>query len=149
MRPTRSDTLLRVAVIIAERSTCNRLSVGAVVAREGRILTTGYNGPPSGMPHCNHPPQDVFSKYINQANENPACTAAVHAERNALAFAARYGMATDGAEMFVTHSPCLNCAQSIIQAGIIRVYYGTEFRSLDGLDLLEAAGIETHYGPEQ
>jgi dCMP deaminase len=148
MRPSRSQTLLDVAALIARRSTCNRLSVGAVVAREGRILTTGYNGPPSGMPHCDHPPGEVIRKYINlTAKDTGSCTAAVHAERNALAFAARYGMATDGAELFVTHSPCLNCAQSIIQAGIVMVYYGLEFRDLSGLDLLEAAGVETHYGP--
>lgn len=136
MRPSRSETLLNVAAIIAKRSTCNRLNVGAVVARDGRILTTGYNGPPSGMDHCDHEEFEV------------QCNLAVHAEANALAFAARYGMSTDGAEMFLTDSPCHNCAKLIINAGIVRVYYSNEYRLTHGVDLLEDAGVETHYGPE-
>lgn len=135
MRPTRSATLLEVASVIARRSTCNRLNVGAVVAREGRILTTGYNGPPAGMSHCEH-----------ELHEGP-CQIAVHAEANAVAFAARYGMSTDQAELFLTHSPCHTCAKLIINAGIVRVYYLIEFREPHGLDLLEMAGVETHYGP--
>jgi len=135
MRPTRSETLLDVAEIIARRSTCNRLNVGAVVARDGRILTTGYNGPPSGMDHCEHEEFEI------------QCNLAVHAEANALAFAARYGMSTDGAEMFLTDSPCHNCAKLIINAGIVRVYYSKEYRLTHGVDLLEYAGVETHYGP--
>ena len=136
MRPSRSQTLLEVAAVIANRSTCTRLHVGAVVARDGRILTTGYNGPPSGMGHCEH------EEFETQ------CKVAVHAEKNAIAFAARYGMATDGAEMFLTDSPCYDCAQTIIQAGIVRVYYSREYRLTHGVDLLEDAGVEAHYGPE-
>lgn len=136
MRPTRDQTLLQVANVIAERSTCTRLNVGAVIAREGRIMTTGYNGPPSGMPHCDH----TVAERIVQP-----CTAAVHAEANAIAFAARYGMATEHAELYVTHSPCGTCAKLIVNAGIVRVAYGVEFRDLTGLDLLESAGVETFY----
>lgn len=132
MRPSRVDTLLRVAAVIAERSTCNRLNVGAVVARDGRILTTGYNGPPSGMDHCEHEEFEV------------QCNLAVHAEANAIAFAARYGMSTDGAELFVTHAPCHNCAKLIINAGILRVYYSIEYRLTHGTDLLEDAQVETY-----
>ncbi len=132
MRPTRDQTLMRVAVIIAQRSTCNRLNVGAVVAREGRILTTGYNGPPSGMNHCSH------------ESEAP-CDDSVHAEANAIVWAARYGMSTNDCELFVTHSPCVNCAKLIINAGLVRVVYGVEYRDPAGLDLLEAASVETFY----
>lgn len=129
---------MNVVGLIAERSTCDRLSVGAVVARDGRILTTGYNGPPSKMPHCIH-----FENLDNKPD--PPCDRAVHAEANAIAFAARYGMSTDGSELFVTHSPCITCAKLIINAGILRVYYGVEYRSLDGLTLLESASVETFY----
>lgn len=135
MRPTRHQTLLTVAAVIAQRSTCNRLNVGAVVAREGRILTTGYNGPPSGIDHCQH------EEFETQ------CNLAVHAEMNAIAFAARYGMATQGAELFVTHAPCHNCAKLIINAGIVRVYYTMEYRLTHGVDLLEDANVETYCEP--
>lgn len=122
-----------VAHTIAHRSTCNRLDVGAVIAREGRIIATGYNGSPSGMPHCDHDGQALSS-----------CSITVHAESNGIAFAARYGMPTEQAELYVTHSPCLTCAKLIVNAGIVRVVFGLEFRDLSGLDLLEAAGVETY-----
>ena len=88
----------------------------------------------SGMDHCEH-----------EEWENP-CEIAVHAEANAIAFASRYGMATQGAELFVTHAPCHTCAKLVVNAGIVRVYYSHEFRSMHGVDLLEQAGVETHYG---
>lgn len=137
MRPTRDQTLMQVAHTFAERSTCNRLHVGAVIAREGRVIQTGYNGPPSGMVHCNHPKSEMGTGF--------SCPVAVHAEINAIAFAARYGMATEHAELYVTHSPCPTCAKLIINAGIVRVAYAVEFRDLAGLDLLESAGVETFY----
>lgn len=138
-RPRRWEMLLDVAEVIARRSTCNRLHVGVVVAREGRIQTTGYNGPPSGMDHCDHPRGDY------QGPHTQPCLYAVHAEANALVFAARYGMATDGAELYCTHAPCLNCAKLIVNAGIRIVWFRQEFRDMSGVELLERAGLEvTH-----
>jgi dCMP deaminase len=134
-RPTRDELLVHMTHAVSERSTCNRLNVGAIIARQGRMITSGYNGPPSGLPHC-----------VHAAMDGTPCHDAVHAEANAIAFAARYGSSTEGAELFVTHSPCVSCAQLIVQAGIVRVVYSQEYRSLDGLDLLEKAGIETYYG---
>jgi dCMP deaminase len=128
MRPTREETLLQVAGLFAQRSTCSRLSVGAVIARDGRILTTGYNGSPAGMAHCEH-------------EKDEPCAAAVHAEMNAIAFAAREGVATNGAEMFLTHAPCLNCAKLIINAGIVMVYYRSSFRDMNGVHLLKEANV--------
>lgn len=130
-RPSRSEVLMEKAFSTAKRSTCNRLHVGAIVAREGRDITSGYNGPPSGFPHCEH------------EDWEGSCKLAVHAERNAIDFAARYGgHGTDAAELFVTHSPCHDCAKDVIQAGIICVYYAIPFRDTHGLDLLNYAGIE-------
>lgn len=131
-RPTRAETLLEVAEVIAHRSTCSRLSVGAVVAREGRILTTGYNGAPAGMDHCRH-------------TADEPCPITVHAEANAIAFAARYGMSTDGAEMFITHAPCYTCAKLIINAGIVMVYYGEAFRDMSGVNLLHQAKVGVYW----
>lgn len=132
-RPSRADVLMEQAFSQARRSTCSRLHVGAIIALEGRHITSGYNGTPAGLPHCQH-----------GGGPNDRCDGgAIHAEKNAIAFAARYGgHGTDGAELFVTHSPCRECAQLIIQAGIICVHYAIAFRQTDGIELLEDAGIE-------
>src|SRR4051812_14091830 len=116
-RPSREEVLLDVALTIARRGTCERAQVGAVIARDGRILATGYNGPPSGLPHC-----DEGCSPMDRAAEN-GCSRAVHAEANAIAYAARHGIATDGADLVCSHLPCLKCAELIINAGILRLFY--------------------------
>lgn len=121
---------MAIAHIFAQRSTCNRLHVGAVIARDGRILSTGYNGPAAGMPHCEH----------DMTAEEP-CQVAVHAEANAIAWAAREGVATNNAQLYVTHSPCIHCAKLIINAGLTIVYYGELFRDVAGIDYLKEAGL--------
>lgn len=120
--------LLDVANVVAGRSTCSRLHVGAVLARDGRILSTGYNGAPTGAEHCAH------------VDDQP-CATSVHAEANALVFAARHGVATDGAQLYATHAPCAGCAGLIVNAGIRAVVYAQPYRSAAGLDRLRAAGI--------
>lgn len=100
------------------------------------------------MPHCNHnrctcpldPPPGDLSFY--QCPMHGACRTAVHAELNALMFAAKYGLATDGGELHTTHQPCLNCAMAIVNAGIIRVVYENPYRDNGGLDLLKAADVQ-------
>lgn len=131
-RPTRHDMLMGVAQVIATRGTCNRLSVGAVISREGRILSTGYNGPPAGLPHCQHDATEV---------DNKPCVDAVHAEANSVAFAAKHGVSTAGAEAYVTHSPCINCAKLLINAGISQVIFRIPFRDLSGVALLYQANV--------
>src|SRR5687767_3879721 len=110
MRVSRDQMLMEVAQAVAKRGTCSRKQVGVVVARDGRVLVTGYNGTPAGMAHCRHDYQT-----------GEPCIDSVHAEANAIAFAARHGAKLDGAEMFTTYSPCLACAKLIINAGIVRV----------------------------
>jgi dCMP deaminase len=119
--------MLRVAREVAARSTCARLRVGAVVAVNDRIASTGYNGAPRSIPHCDCEP----------VGDRP-CDRSVHAEANALLFA---GQATVGATLYVTHSPCLACAGMIINSGITTVVYAQPYRSGAGLDQLAAAGI--------
>lgn len=128
-RPARHDTLLSTAFLWAERSTCDRRKVGCVISRDGRILVQGYNGAPAGMPHCDYP---------HEPNE---CLA-VHAEANAIAFAARWGVMLEGAILTCTDEPCLNCARLIINAGITQVSYARPYRLHDGLALLRDAGIK-------
>lgn len=129
MRPTRDDVMMQYASIMATRSTCNRLAVGCVIAQEGRPLSTGYNGPPAGRPHCKHKPK------------SDPCVSAIHAERNAIIWAARKGVAIEGADLYVTHMPCLSCAGDIIQAGISSVWYASAYRDRGGVDLLIDAGV--------
>lgn len=136
----------------AEHSTCPRLAVGAVVSRDGRSFSTGYNGAPAGLPHCDHSACTCRYKESYVLGGDPlcpkhgACRTAVHAELNALMFAARFGLPTEGAEIHTTHQPCLNCAMAIVNAGIIRVVYLHPYRDNGGLDLLIAAGVTAQKG---
>lgn len=123
---------LAVAHIIADAGTCSRLHVGAVLVYARRIISTGYNGAPSGMYHCLHPQP-----------EEQGCSRAVHAEVNAIAFAAKSGVSTDGSVLYTTDSPCVACAQLIVNAGVKEVKYGIEYRDPSGLELLREAGIRT------
>jgi len=150
MRPSRDELLVEHARVVAQRSTCSRLSVGAVVSRDGRILVTGYNGAPAGMPHCNHDCDCGYpgeggllfeGKHLSNCAGEAPCTVSVHAECNAIAYAARLGIAVEGAQLTTTHSPCLSCSQLIINAGITRVLYNFEYRDKAPLDLLRSAGI--------
>lgn len=150
MGSSRDETLMGVAELWSAHSTCSRLAVGAVISRDGRSLSSGYNGAPKGLPHCNHSVQVCFCASGNPLDyegllrdcpAHGACRTAVHAELNAIAFAAKYGMSTDGAELHTTHQPCLNCAMAIINAGIIRVVYLHPYRDRAGTDLLKAAGV--------
>lgn len=134
LRPEMDEVLIHVAHAMAARATCSYLHVGAIVAREGRILTSGYNGAPAGMPHCDHAPR-VPGEPVTP------CTTAVHAEANAVAFAARYGTALDGGTMYTTVSPCVACAQLIINSGINRVVTDSLYRDETGWNMLLLANV--------
>lgn len=146
MRPTRDELLLEHAEIVARRGTCSRLQVGAVLARDGRLLVSGYNGAPAGMPHCNHTCTCGDSELMRVPHwdgcpADGACTISVHAEANCIAYAARLGIPTLGADLVTTHSPCNACAQLIINAGIASVIYTWEYRLVEPLHLLRSAGV--------
>lgn len=146
-RPTRSRALMDTAFIWAARSTCDRLQVGCVIHREGRILTQGYNGAPAGLSHCDHrcncnkASTMLGGVHTPGCNSTLPCTRSAHAEQNAVSYAARYGVELKGARAVVTHQPCLSCAQTLINAGIQAVTYCEPYRLQDGLDLLHEAGI--------
>ena len=165
-RPSRDHVLMEHAKLVALRGTCSRLQVGAIVAREGRILVTGYNGAPAGLAHCDHDcrcpkvrcthgpqsfnpgcPHDQTGTGVQHQSNCPqvvACTTAVHAEANAIAFAARYGMSLDGGTLYCTDTPCIPCAQLMINAGLTEVHYIREYRDSRGLELLRAARLTVH-----
>lgn len=150
-RPSREHVLMDTARLWAARSTCSRLHVGCVVARESRILTTGYNGAPSGMPHCNHectcpPGYDHTDRGRGEVHKFGCkvlepCTISVHAEANAIAFAARYGLGLEGAFLYTTHMPCPNCCMLIVNSGIAAVVWDQDYRDESGLKLLEAGRV--------
>lgn len=128
-RPSLDDTWSRVARVIAERGTCSRLRVGAVLTRDTRVIATGWNGAPAGMPHCSHD------------GTEDRCLVSTHAERNVIGFAARYGISTDGTTMYLTHAPCLDCASVLIAAGVVRVVFASLYRSDAGVEVLRRAGV--------
>lgn len=147
---------MSIARLTAAQSTCDRKNVGAVIALDGRIIGTGYNGAPAGMPHCDHSctcqfpngefefNPDTLGRPMNHTEQCPRikpCTVAVHAEANVIAFCAKYGLKTSGATLYTTLSPCYTCAQLIINAGINRVRYANAYRDPSGLQLLFDAGV--------
>jgi dCMP deaminase len=110
----------------------------------------GYNGAPAGLLHCNHDCDCGWEPHMAAKGAGhqtwckavTPCLRAVHAEQNAISFAARWGVGLEGAELFCTNQPCLACAQTIINAGIVKVIYAEPYRLRDGHELLEEAGIE-------
>lgn len=148
-RPTRDEVLMRQAQIVAERSTCPRAHVGVVIAHEARVVSQGYNGAPAGMAHCNHAcycGNPDLTRDHTKCRETTGCVVAVHAEANAIAFAAKHGVATLGAHLFTTMAPCMPCSQLIINAGIVRVVFAKEYRYDDGIALLMEAGVMVVFG---
>lgn len=121
---------LRMAQIWAENSYCKRRQVGALIVKDKMIISDGYNGTPSGFPNVCENEEGLTFPYV------------LHAEANAITKIARSGNNSDGATLYVTDSPCIECAKLIIQAGIVRVVYARSYRLSDGIDLLREAGIE-------
>ena len=124
---------LRMAHIWAENSYCIRRKVGALLVKDGTIISDGFNGTPSGFENICEDENNVSKPYV------------LHAEANSITKIARSSQNSDGATLYVTASPCIDCAKLIIQSGIRRVVYGEKYRLDDGIRLLERAGIETTY----
>ena len=126
---------LRMARIWAENSYCERLKVGALLVKGKMIISDGYNGTPSGFPNVCEDEDGRTHPYV------------LHAEANALTKVARSSNSSEGATLYVTASPCMECAKLIIQSGIKRVVYSEEYRLPDGLELLRRAGVELTHIP--
>ena len=126
---------LRMATIWSENSYCERRKVGALIVKNKMIISDGYNGTPSGFENVCEDDNNVTKPYV------------LHAEANAITKIARSSNNSDGATLYVTDSPCIECSKLIIQAGIKRVIYSREYRLSDGIDLLRKAGIEVTFLP--
>ena len=143
-RISRDEMFIKICQVVAQRSTCLRSQVGAVIVKDNRVVSMGYNGPVSGMPACNQPDplQEVLLRSgalqpLGTECMGPNCTRSCHAETNAIAFAARAGVSVEGCTM----SPCINCAKVIVNSGIKCLKYLEEYRDTSGLELLKSAGI--------
>lgn len=134
MRPDWDSYFMKIAFAVSERSTCDRAFVGSVLVLEKRILTTGFNGSPSGQPHCEE---------IGHLMVDGHCVRTIHAETNAIIQAALHGVSTRGAACYVTHFPCINCTKALINAGITRLVYSSAYRiDENAVNFLKAAEIE-------
>lgn len=128
---------LRMARIWAENSYCDRRKVGALMVKDRTIISDGYNGTPAGFENVCEDDSGVTKPYV------------LHAEANAITKVARSGNSSEGATLYITASPCLDCAKLIIQAGICRVVFSELYRITDGIDLLRRAGVEVHHLAEK
>lgn len=129
------ERYLRMARIWSENSYCRRRKVGALLVKDKMIISDGFNGTPSGFPNVCEDDTDHTYPYV------------LHAEANAITKVARSNNSSEGSTLYVTASPCIECAKLIIQSGIRRVVFSELYRMADGLDLLQRAGIETVYIP--
>ncbi len=128
---------LRMATIWGENSYCERRKVGALIVKDKMIISDGYNGTPSGFENVCEDENGLTKPYV------------LHAEANAITKIARSGNNSDGATLYVTDAPCIECAKLIIQAGIRRVVYAREYRLADGIDLLRRAGIDILFANDE
>jgi dCMP deaminase len=124
---------LEMAAVWGKNSYCKRRQVGAIIVKDRMIISDGYNGTPSGFENVCEDEQGLTKPYV------------LHAEANAITKVAKSNNSSEGATLYITTSPCVECAKLIIQAGIIRVVYSNQYRITDGIDLLRRAGIEITY----
>ncbi|MEN8250275.1 MAG: dCMP deaminase family protein [Bacteroidota bacterium] len=144
-RPEFDDIYMELAVKIAQRSHCVKRHVGAVLTKDTRIISVGYNGPPAGTVNCD----EEYPETGCALDSHGSCSLAIHAEQNAILYAAKNKVSIEGSTLYVSLSPCLSCARIIYAVGIVRVvYYNSyaEYKGLpsdEGLDFLNKFGVKT------
>ncbi len=125
---------MAIARIVATRGTCDRLYSGAVLVKDKRIISSGYNGSPPGLPHCHE---------VGHLMEEGHCVRTIHGEHNAILQAATIpGASTDGSTMYTKYAPCIHCAKYVVAAGIKRVVVGKVYRNAKAVDYLKSAGLQ-------
>jgi dCMP deaminase len=132
---------MKIAYLVATRSTCIRRKVGAVIVKDKRILSTGYNGAPSGLLHC----LDIGclrDKMNIPSGERQELCRGLHAEQNAIIQGAMYGVSLMGSTIYVTNQPCITCAKMLIQAGIVKIIYQGDYPDTFALELLKEAKVD-------
>jgi dCMP deaminase len=139
-RPSFDQMYMAIALIVGKRSTCLRGQIGAVICKDTRIISIGYNGAPSGMAQCNQEGCIIDT-------QRGGCIRTIHAEQNAIAYACRIGIPMERATLYVTLSPCIDCAKLIIASGIKRVVYYEAYRKGYAIDFLIQSGVQVEHLP--
>ena len=132
-RINRTQLYFGTVDLLSRRSTCLRGNVGVVAVLDNRIVATGYNGSPKGLPHCDS----------KTCKPGEPCQNSIHAEANLVSFAARYGIALNGVTIYCSYLPCKKCAELLIQSGVKEIFYKYDYRDKSGLLLLNKCNIKT------
>ena len=141
-RPNWDEYFIHVIEVIAERSTCDRGKSGALIAKDNRILATGYVGSPPGMPHCDDIGHEMVTVTDDKGNATEHCVRTIHAEYNALSQAAKFGVSVNLATMYSKMVPCYSCATAIVGAGLVRVVTAKDYHvSARSKELFQKRGI--------
>jgi len=141
-RPDRDEYFMSLAFLASERSTCTRRAVGAVIVKDGHVLATGYNGPPSGMKHCDQMGCLREDLSIPSGERHELCLG-LHAEQNAIIQAAREGKCIEGAVIYVTNRPCSVCAKMIANSGIREVVFANDYPDMLSDFIIRETGLRT------
>lgn len=142
MKPTFDHIFMNLATDLAKRSHCVKAQVGAVLAKDTRIISIGYNGPPSGTHNCD----EEFPEQGCPRDSKGSCSLALHAEENAILYAVKNGANLEGATLYTTLSPCLPCARLIFSAGIKQVYFDKSYAAYKGLPSDEGVDFLNKFG---
>jgi dCMP deaminase len=140
-RPSWHQYFLTITRQVAERSTCTRAKVGAVIVRDKNILASGYNGSPAGLPHCIDVGCLVYTSQTPSGEVEENCFRTIHAEINAIAQAAKNGSSISDADIYITHTPCIHCFKVLINTGIRRIFYEREYKLHTLRELLEYTDV--------
>ena len=140
-RPSWQEYFAEIALLVSSRSTCLRRKVGAVLVRNKRLLTTGYNGAPSGVAHCLEVGCLRDQMGVPSGERHELCRG-LHAEQNAIIQAATHGISIEGADLYCTNLPCIICTKMLLNAGIRRVFYLDGYADEMSLAMMEEAGVE-------
>ena len=135
------EYFMSVAHLISRRATCTRGHIGAVIVRDHNILSTGYNGAPSGLPHCNDTNCRIYRSTHPDGTVEENCVNTIHAEINAIAQAAKHGVSIKDADIYITASPCIHCLKVLINVGIRTIYYEKPYKIENISELLRLSGI--------
>ena len=141
-RPSWDEYFMQMAELTAQRSTCLRRQVGAIIVKEKHIIATGYNGAPKGLPHCEELGGCLREKLEIPSGERHELCRALHAEQNAIIQAATLGQSIEGATIYITHQPCIICAKMIISAGISRIVIRRGYPDEMSRGMLREAGLK-------
>ncbi len=145
MRPSWDKYFMDLLELIKTRSTCMRRQVAAIIVRDKQIISTGYNGAPRGVFHCDQVGCLREKMHVPSGERHELCRG-IHAEQNAIIQASIHGVSIENSEIYITDSPCILCSKMLINAGIKRIVYKGEYPDKLALDLLNEAGVEVeHY----